>query len=223
MSIPKDIKAINKWLDEEYGHDLLGRPNFRIIWSTGELEKRKGVFQDFYGPIFLREWYGVKEQPKYVYHPYWRDRWVLERLDFTPNPELVSDIAGHYEPIYVFYDEKGEYQRPYMKAIQWFMRRLLLPKVWKTDREKWNELNTAEQKEQDDEAEFFYGCLDEAFGGDLASAIRSREGVVNPGVIYEPGGKPHYFNRGGSSAASNSSQSASVPSGSGAQAGNVSI
>ena len=39
----KDIDSINKWLDEEFGHDLLGRAHYRIIWSVGELEKRKGT------------------------------------------------------------------------------------------------------------------------------------------------------------------------------------
>lgn len=209
MSLPKDIKAINKWLDDQFGHDLLGRPNYRIIWSSKELEKRKGTFQEFYGPIFLREWYGVKEQPKYLYHPNWRDRWVLEKLDFSYNPELVLDVGGHYEPLYVFYDEKGEYQKPTMKAIQFFMLRLLHRRPWKTGAEHERELDQAEQKELDEETDFFYGCLDDTFGGEIASAIRGKEAVVVPGVIYKPDGSPHLFNRGGSSEG-NSSQSASV-------------
>lgn len=210
MSIPKDIKRINEWLDQEYGHDLLGRPAYRIIWSTGEMEKRKGIFRDFYGPIFLREYFGVKELPKYQFHPQWKDRWVLEKMDYTRNPELVlaNDVAGHYEPLYVFYDQKGEYLRPNMKAVQFFMRNLLMRKPWKTDKEKWNDLNAQEKAEYDAEAEYFYGCLDDAFGGDVASAIRAGSGVVNPGVLYKPDGTPHMFNRGNNE--SNRGQSPSV-------------
>lgn len=222
MSLPRDIKVINRWLYDTYGHDLLSRAHYRVIWSTGELEKRKGNFQEFYGPIFLREYYGVKEMPKYLYHPNWRDKWVLERLDFSPNSELMLDVAGHYEPLYVFYDQNGVYQKPTLKAIQFFMRNLLQRKPWKTDKEKWNDLNEQEKKEYDDEANLFYGCIDDYLGGDIASAIRAREGVVNPGVIYGADGKPHIFNRGGSSEG-NSSQSSAVPSGTGVQAGSVPV
>ena len=179
-----------------YSHDLLGRPNYRVVWSVGELEKRKGNFHEFYGPIFLREFYGVKEQPKYLYHPEWRDRWILEKLEFFPNPELVSDIAGHYEPLYAFYDENGGYLKPTLRAIQFFMTKLLLRKPWRTQGEKEKEIEEMDKGEHDEEVEHFMGCIDEYLGGDIASAIRDKSAVVNPGVIYEPDGKPHFFNRG---------------------------
>jgi len=191
----RDIDRINKWLRETYGHDLIGRAHYRVIWSIGQLEKRKGTFQEYCGPIFLREYYGVKELPKYLYHPNWRERWILERLDFAPNHELALDQAGHYEPLYVFYDANGGYLRPTLRAIQFFMLHLLERKPWKTDKEKWNDLNEQEKKQYDEEAEFYYGCLDDQFGGDLASAIRSKEGVVNPGVIHLPDGNLHWFDR----------------------------
>lgn len=215
MAIPKDIKAINTWLEDVYGRDLLGRSYYRIIWSVGEMEKRKGNFCEFYGSIFLREWYGVREQPKYAFHPTWKDKWILERLDYSPNPELALDRAGHYEPLYVFYDENGKYLRPTLRAVQFFMTKLLLRKAWKTDEEKERDMESMEKGEFDQEVEFFYGCLDEALGGDIASAIRSGEGVVNPGVIYKPDGSPHLFNRARGSNESNSGQSATVPSGAG--------
>jgi hypothetical protein len=205
----KDIDRINKWLDETYGHDLLGRPNWRIIFSTGEMEKRKGMFAEFYGHIFVREYYGVKEQPKYLYHPYWREKWILERLDFTPNPELALDVAGHYEPIYVFYDENGNYLKPTMKAVQWYMTKLLMRRPWKTRAEKEREIEEMERGEYDEEVAHFYGCLEERFGGELAAAIRHGEAVVNPGLLYDADGKEHWFNR--SSNGSDNRKPAAVP------------
>ena len=196
MGVPKDIKAINDWLDKTYGHDLLGRAYYRLIWSEGLLEKRKGTFNEFYGRIFLRSFYGVKEQPKYLYHPNWREKWILERLDYTPNPELALDTAGHYEPLYAFYDEKGGYLKPTLAAIKFFMTKLFLRKPWKTDDEKRRDMEAMEKGEFDAEAEFFYGCLDDAYGADLASAIRNKEAVVNPGVLIKPDGGLHWFNRG---------------------------
>jgi len=210
MALPKDIKSINTWLEDVYGHDLLGRSYYRVIWSVGELEKRKGTFCEFFGPIFLREWYGIREQPKYAFHPEWNDKWILEKLDYSHNPELALDVSGHYEPLYVFYDEKGGYLRPTLRAIQFFMTKLLLRKTWKTDAEKERDINDMEKGEFDQEVEFFYGCMDEAFGGEIASAIRSKSGVVNPGVIYKSDGSPHLFNRGKDSNESNSGQSIAV-------------
>ena len=213
----KEIDRINTWLDEEYGHDLLGRAHYRIVWSVGELEKRKGTFQIFSGPIFLREYFGVMEQPKYRYHPDWRERWILEKLDFSLNPELALDVAGHYEPLYVFYDREGNYQKPNMRAIQWYMYLLTKPKPKLTDknwRDRWAE---QEKKELDEETEFFYGCLEDTYGGPLASALRYGEGVVVPGVIHKPDGGLHWFDR-SKKDASNSSDSDSVPS-KGGQAG----
>lgn len=223
MSVPRDIAIINEWLDEVYSHDILRRPYYRVAFTTGQLEKRKGVYQDFYGPIFLREFYGVREQPKYLYHPRWRDRWVLERLDFSHNPELVLENAGHYEPLYVFYDEKGEYLKPTLRAIQFFMTKLLMRKPWKTQAEKDREIEEMDKGAFDAEVEVFMGAIDEYLGGDIASAIRDKSAVVNPGVIFEPDGKPHFFNRGKNGNNGDSSKSPAVPSGTGVQAGDVSV
>jgi hypothetical protein len=208
MSVPKDIQAINQWLDLTYGHDLLRRPNYRVVWSVGQVEKRKGTFVDMYGSIIVREYFAVKEMPKYLYHPNWRERWILEVLDFTPNEELALDVAGHYEPLYVFYDENGRYIKPTLAAIQFFMTKLLLRKPWKTDAEKQREMDEMERGEHDQEAEFFYGCLDDAFGSDIASALRSKTGVVVPGVIHLPDGGTHMFNKGVTNASDNSQPSA---------------
>jgi len=209
----KDIDLINAWLLETYGSDLLKRPMWRIVWSVGIMEKRVGEFHDYCGPIFIRAFHGVREMPKYQYHPTWRDRWILEKLMFDlPNPEILVDQAGTYEPIYVFYDRHGNYQKPTRKAVEYFMFMLLQPKakVW--------DWEAAGKKEVDDEAEFFYGCMEDRFGGSLADALRNKEAVVNPGVLLLPDGKEHWFNR--SENAGNSSQPSPVAD-SGSEAGLV--
>ena len=192
----KEIDRINKWLDETYGHDLLGRAYYRIIWSVGEIEKRIGNFQIFSGPIFLREYYGVQELPKYKYHPDWRERWILERLDFGHNPELALDVAGHYEPLYVFYDREGKYQKPFLNAIKYYMYMLTAPKPKLTDKQWQRHWNEQEKKEVKEETEFFYGCLEDEYGGEIASALRYGEAVVVPGVIHKADGGLHWFDRG---------------------------
>ena len=205
----KDINIINDWLDETYGHDLLKRPQYRIIWSVGEVEKRIGTFQIVSGPIFIREYFGVMEIPKYKYHPDWREKWVLERLDYSPNPELALDIAGHYEPLYVFYDREGNYQKPTLKVMKYYMYMLTKPKPKLNEKQINDRLAETEAAEFKEEEDFFYGCLEDEYGGDLASAIHYGEGIVVPGVIHTPKG-PHWFDKGKKNA-SNSREHSAIP------------
>jgi hypothetical protein len=93
---------INQVLKNRYGTNLQGQPIFRIVWSTKQLEKRLGTFNEFYGKIFIRTFRGVNEVPKY----FWvKDCWVLEKwvppqLAFTE--EIPSSNEGSYEPLFMF-------------------------------------------------------------------------------------------------------------------------
>jgi hypothetical protein len=170
----KDIQAINKWLKQEFGKQIDGRPNWRIIWSEDEREVRKGTFTDWYGHIIVRTVREIRNLRKYEYHPDWRERWILEKLIFgVPNPEIFNQHAGSYEPIYVFRDHRDKYIRPTMKGVQFYMREVLSPKIIITD---WD---SAEQKEIDQEAEENYGYMQDKFGGDEATALHYKEAVVN--------------------------------------------
>lgn len=101
------MEEINKFLENTYGKNLFGQPIFRIVFSADQQEKRLGKFAEHYGKIFLREFTGVREVPKY---PWIKDRWVLERwapgvLAYTP--EIIGSEAGTYEPVQVFEHENG--------------------------------------------------------------------------------------------------------------------
>jgi hypothetical protein len=65
MSLPQDIKAINKMLEKNHGKAFNNKPWYRIAWSEGMTEKRIGAFNDFYGEIFLRQFVGLREVRKY--------------------------------------------------------------------------------------------------------------------------------------------------------------
>lgn len=103
------IDAINKKLYEQY-RVLDGRPIYRLVWSPDELEVRKGMFSEFYGHIFIRQYTAVKQIKKYW--NYQTPRWVFEKLVFIAGnqalkemeTELVECRNGTYEPIYAFVD-----------------------------------------------------------------------------------------------------------------------
>jgi hypothetical protein len=106
---------INDRLRLYYGTELDGRERYRVIWSTGKTEKRVGEFNEFYGNIFLRTVTGIKECLRY---PYDQDRWIIEKLLYVPNPELISEKPGSYEPVHILKDAQGNYLPLNWKVVQ---------------------------------------------------------------------------------------------------------
>jgi len=101
-------KEVNKRLDRTYGRNLFNEPIFRVVFSEGLLEKRVGTFAEWYGKVFIREWTGLREVPKYGYikAKYILERWQPPTRD-TYDPLVPETAYGSYEPVYVFQDAKG--------------------------------------------------------------------------------------------------------------------
>lgn len=100
-------KEVNKRLKLHYGCNVFGEQLFRVVLSETQKEKRIGKFADWYGKIFIREWHGINEVPKYGYL---KDKLVLERWAsplFVHDPLIPETSQGSYEPVYVFQDAKG--------------------------------------------------------------------------------------------------------------------
>lgn len=136
-----DVEIINERLELYYGKELDGRARYRVVWSTTEFEKRCGTFNEFYGQIFLREFIGIKECPKYPYDP---DRWILEKLFYVKNPEIIAEKPGSYEPFHVLKGPVGEFLPLNWKVIdmivQWAEGRpvgiKLTDKDWSAEEDK---------------------------------------------------------------------------------------
>jgi len=101
-----DVESINEKLLLYYGREIDGRARYRVTWSSTQFETRIGDFNEFYGSIFLRSFRGVKQVPKY---PYDKDRWIIEKLFYIKNPEILAEKPGSYEPVYVLKGPQGEY------------------------------------------------------------------------------------------------------------------
>lgn len=162
-------KIINKAIAEKYGKSITGDPIYRLTQNQRNLtEKRRGIFNIFYGHIFIRTEKGVKEVPKYNYID--DGIWILEKFDYTNNPELATKSS--YEPIYVFTDPlTGGYQRPNMRAV------MLLCK-WNIEKAT-NPVETENERIEREAKEFF-----EALGGKpgLDMAFTSGEAVSYAGL-----------------------------------------
>lgn len=97
---------INDRLLLYYGKEIDGRQRYRVVWSTDQFERRVGEFNEFYGKIFLRRFVGMKDCAKYPYDP---DRWVVEKLFYIKNNEIIAEKPGSYEPFYILKGPVGEF------------------------------------------------------------------------------------------------------------------
>ena len=132
--LPKDIRNLNKMLATNHGESFNHKPWFRISWTDDELEKRVGLFNDFYGDIFIRQFHGMREVRKYE-GPQYKERWVLEKLIFVDNPEVWDLMnTGSYEPIWVFRSPGGGYQKPIYKSVDFVIGMLNSPKKYMNDK-----------------------------------------------------------------------------------------
>ena len=126
----REIDIINKRLVNVYGKSLDGRANYRLVWSDSQFETRVGDFSEYYGDIFVRNYKGAKEVPKYNYI---KERWILEKLEYISNPEILTSNNGTYEPIWVFQDKNGNYLDPIWRAVEFILDALSKPAIKETE------------------------------------------------------------------------------------------
>jgi hypothetical protein len=112
-----ETDVVNKQLKDTYGCELDGKPKFRVVWSEGQTEIRVGEHKVFSesGKIWLRNEYGARLCRKYNYV---KNMFILEKLEYYRNPEVLRTEAGSYEPIWVFRDGEGNALDPIMPACR---------------------------------------------------------------------------------------------------------
>ena len=103
----ESIELINTQLKDHFGRDVVnGLPNWRVVWSNDQYEKRFGEWNDYTKEgIFIRTVTEIREVPKYGWI---KEKWVLEKLCVVP--EIHKDEIGDkisYEPLHVFEDRNG--------------------------------------------------------------------------------------------------------------------
>lgn len=119
MELRESIESINEKLVNMYGKWMDGRPNFRVVFSHDQIEKRwlthtKDGFELLH-PI-------VSEAPKYRH--YIVDKYVLERLiPIVGETDLVEKTS--YEPAWVFQDKNQNYLPPFFEGCMHVIESLL--------------------------------------------------------------------------------------------------
>lgn len=164
------FKEIHDWLNKQE-RMLDGRPIWRLVWSENLTEKRHGLFQDWYGSIFIREYRGIREARKYNYIS---ERWILEKFNSCRAGDFSfsGDSAGSYEPVWVFETGNGDYLAPTFKAVQFIIEFARQNRVMTAaERQIWA------QRAEDEEFKKCYEEIGATTSDPIASLLHTHDGV----------------------------------------------
>src|SRR6185503_9453825 len=113
------FEVINERLLDQFGRFEDGRPNWRVVWSTGLTEM---ALTEYTREGFILPQPEVQERLKY---PFDQDRFILEHLIPVPRTN-IKDLTTKtsYEPLWTFQDNNGNPTAP-----DWDMIEFLINKV----------------------------------------------------------------------------------------------
>lgn len=147
MQIPQDeVDLINKELLLCFGYEQGFKARYRVAWTTGMEEVRKGIYvkRDEHGNELATK----EEIKKVLKYPSNQNRYVLERLFYFKSDELLlAHIDGSYEAIYYFEDGDCKPLPLTLDAALAICRVLEAPKVHKTAAEMEDERRKAETEQ----------------------------------------------------------------------------
>lgn len=146
MEVKSDLV---QFLNKRGGLNIFGKPLYKLVWSSSELELRHGTFSEFHDDVFIRE---VKETRWTKKYWYIKDRWILERwipAELCYSSELPDTRQGSYEPIYTFEDGDRLYLAPNIKILDFIITQAEKPHHI-TKEELYNQLMDKEEKEVQD-------------------------------------------------------------------------
>jgi len=139
MELRETIESINYKLEKEFGKHIDGRPNFRVVWSEDQYEKRWTSFTDEGFELPQRI---VKELPKYK--QYVHEKFILERLlPVIGESDLIEKTS--YEPAWVFQDKDGIYLPPFFDGCK-FVVEAILEQMGHKGHVKYKDPNVSEEE-----------------------------------------------------------------------------
>lgn len=145
----EDIDRINQLLLRHYGEDLTGRPNWRVVWSDTQTEKRWMDHTDEGFHLINPE---VRLVKKYQYI---KEKYILERLvPVVGETDVVAQFS--YEPAWTFEDRHGKYLPPLFDACKTVIELILHNIANKGLKKAVDDPNTDPEKKQKmlDDVEF---------------------------------------------------------------------
>src|SRR5262245_44425499 len=100
---PDEVKEFNKKLFEEFGYFSNGQPNYRLVWSEDQFEKRLSRHTREGFELLTPQ---IVEVPKY--RQWIHERYLLEKLCIVPiDHEELTVAPLSYECLWVFQNKNG--------------------------------------------------------------------------------------------------------------------
>lgn len=119
MELREPIELINKKLLEDYGYAFNDKPNFKLVFSEDQYEKRLTGFTDEGFELLVPE---VRLLPKYK--QWVTAKYILERLvPVTGETDLTEKVS--YEPAWIFQDKHQNYLPPFFDGCKLIIDSLL--------------------------------------------------------------------------------------------------
>lgn len=172
-----NLIALNKRLADHFGLYLDGQPNWRVVWSENQLEKRFGTYEDRTPEgLFIRRVTEVREVPKYK--QYIHNRYILERLLPVPSndPEGAPVTKLTYEPLWVFEGSAGQPIPPTFEACKFIVDKVVDAMAKPGVHAQYKETNDDVRREDKAEFDHIHEAL---FGSEssIADALHYGKGV----------------------------------------------
>lgn len=179
----EEVETLNRRLLDYYGRtEPEGLPNYRIVWSDDQFEKRKFMHTDSGVELLYSE---VRRVPKY--RQWVQSKYILERLTVISNFE-GSDLTEvlSYEPVYVFETAKGEALNPTWHAVNFIVANVN-HNMAHTGYVKYKdpEANPEEAKEAKEQR--IKQLMEDLFGNEseIGTALAHKEAVTVPNKGFE--------------------------------------
>jgi hypothetical protein len=142
----EDFEEINKVLMLTFGYEDGFKARYRLSWTTGQEELRRGFYVKFdeHGNQIAEK----EDTRRVLKYPFNQERYVLERLFFFESGELpLALIQGSYEAIYYFEDGNKKPIPVTKDAVMAICRVLEAPKIHRTPLDLENERQKLEREQ----------------------------------------------------------------------------
>lgn len=137
MELREPIETINYYLNKEYGLAFNSQPNFRVIFSEDQYEKRWTNYTDEGMELLFPE---VRNLPKYK--QWIKEKYILERLiPIIGETDLTVEFG--YEPAWVFQDKNGNYLPPWLDGCRYIIDAILSAAGRSTGHAKYKDPNAS--------------------------------------------------------------------------------
>jgi hypothetical protein len=172
-----ELAELNTRLVTYYGQSLEGLPNYRVVWSEDQFEKRRMTHTDSGIQLIAPEVREVRKYKQWV-----QEKYILEKLTIISEmgeTDLVEKLS--YEPLFVFEDKNGNALKPVWSAIYFIMENIM-HNMESKGYVKYKDPDGSQEEAIENKKARVDGLVADLFGNEspVGTALAHKEAVVVP-------------------------------------------